>query len=217
MKKNYLYASSFIIIFILYSAFGDREISKKSFRNNHLYEKKPSQQFPNTDLLENGDILFRRGYGVDSTVAMNFSEGEKRYSHAGIVYIEKDKIYIIHSEDEDDKRNGVFKEELNTFIDDSPIWAVYRFNMSDKVKETIITQALILETQNILFDNDFNLDEDKKMYCSEFIYKVVNRSANEEIIHAGKRFMSRTFVTISNLYENKYSKLVQSSHKKIKE
>ncbi len=59
--------------------------------------------------------------------------------------------------------------------------------------------------------------KDKKMYCSEFIYKVVNRSANEEIIHAGKRFMSRTFVTISNLYENKYSKLLQSSHKKIKE
>jgi hypothetical protein len=45
----------------------------------------------------------------------------------------------------------------------------------------------------------------------------VNRSAHKEIIHAGKRFMSRIFVTISDLYENKYVKLIQSSHKKIKD
>ncbi len=206
-----------LLSFIVYSAFGDNKLSKELHKNKQLYASKPSLQFPDINLLENGDIIFRRGYGVDSTVAANFSEGEKRYSHAGIIYKKEDKIYVIHSEDDDEGHNGVFMENLDDFIDNSPIWAVYRYKVLDKIKVKMIQESLAFLHKHTKFDNDFDLKDDDKMYCTEFIYKVVNRSAKKEIIHAGKRFMSRTFVTISDLYENSYAFLLQSNYKKIKE
>lgn len=211
--KKYLIGMMVIVLLVLYVAFGDTKKEKKL-----SYEKKQTLLFPKVDLVDDADMVFRRGYGVDSTVAMNFSEGEKRYSHAGIVVREDNEIYVIHSEeDEDNHQNGVSKETLHDFLSGVPIWSVYRFELPKETKKQIVKNAKLLSKSQIVFDNDFDLDEDKKMYCSGFVYKTVNRSAGKEIIHAGKRFMSRTFVTISDLYENHYAKLVQSSHKKLKD
>lgn len=207
-----------IIFFVFYSAFGDHKKPLDKIKKQALYSKKATLVFPKLDLLKNADIVFRRGYGVDSTVAMNFSEGEKRYSHAGIIYKKDGEFYVIHSEDDDKSHhNGIFSQSLKSFLDGSPIWAVYRLNLPDRAKQRIVSLALEFQKKDIKFDNDFDLNDDKKMYCSEFVYKVINRANKREIIHAGKQLMSRTFVTISDLYENKHTKLVQSSHKKIKD
>lgn len=147
---------------------------------------------------------------------MNFSQGEKRYSHAGIIQKTNNGVFIIHSEeDKNNNRNGVYRESIQDFLEGIHIWGVYRL---EKIKEQeIIDYALKLEKQNVLFDMDFNLDEDKKMYCSEFIYKVINRTTKDQIINPGKQFMGRTFVTISDLYQHDHAKLVDISHKIIKD
>lgn len=147
-------------------------------------------------------------------MAANFSEGENRYSQAGIAYKEGKDVYVIHSEEDEEGHNGVFKERLESFLDNSPIWAIYHYRLDEKSRKEIVAKAIRYLLKKIKFDNDFDLKDDRKMYCTEFIYKVVNRTLNKEIIHAGKRFMGRIFVTISDLYENNYALLVQSSHKK---
>ena len=200
-----------VMILIIYQAFGEH----KTVDNE--YEKSPSKSFPSIDLLKNGDLLFRRGYGVDSTVSMNFSQGEKRYSHAGIVHKTDKGVFIIHSEeDKVNGRDGVYTESIKDFLDGIHIWAVYRFNLPLKLENDIISYALKLKSQDIIFDLDFNLNEDKKMYCSEFIYKVINRTTGKEYIKAGKRFVGKNFVTISDLYQGNDIKLVEISHKIIK-
>ncbi|MDD2451493.1 MAG: YiiX/YebB-like N1pC/P60 family cysteine hydrolase [Dysgonamonadaceae bacterium] len=212
--RFYLAVFLLIIISILFSAFGDSKPTQTA--QTFIYEKKSSHHFPDLNLLKNGDMVFRRGYGADSTVAMNFSEGEKRYSHAGIIFIDSNNTYVIHSEeDEEYGQNGVFKEKIDEFLSNSPVWAVYRLDITKEEQLALVELALTSEKNHILFDDNFNLKDDQKMYCSEFIYKTVNRSTNQQIITAGKKFMGRTFVTISNLYENKYTRLIQSSHKKI--
>lgn len=217
-KKDGIGAALLVLLSIFYLVFSDHNEPLAKIEKHELYSQKATLVFPKLDLLKNADIVFRRGYGVDSTVAMNFSEGEKRYSHAGIIYKKDGEFYVIHSEDDDKSHhNGVFVQTLKDFLDGSPIWAVYRLNLPDRTKQSIISLALEFQKKDIKFDNDFDLGDDKKMYCSEFVYKVINRASKKEIIHAGKRFMSRIFVTISDLYENKHTKLVQSSHKKIKD
>jgi hypothetical protein len=209
-----------VMALIVHQAFGEHKIiDTKSQRLivYDQYEKNPSKDFPSIGLLKNGDILLRRGYGVDSTVSMNFSQGEKRYSHAGIIQKKDDGVFIIHSEeDKDHGRNGVYIEPIKDFLDGIHIWAVYRFDLSPKLEEDVISYALKLKSQNIIFDIDFNLNEDNKMYCSEFIYKVINRTTGKELIHAGKHFVGKNFVTISDLYQNNSAKLVDISHNIIK-
>jgi hypothetical protein len=54
------------------------------------------------------------------------------------------------------------------------------------------------------------------MYCSEFIYKVINRTTQKELISAKKYFLGKRFVTLSDLYENGNSQLVELSHSILK-
>lgn len=207
------------MIWIFYQAFWSQERQVKSDEKLLYggYEKNPSIAFPSLELLQNGDIIFRRGYGVDSTVSMNFSQGEKRYSHAGIVYKTDKGVSIIHAEeDKIHGYNGVYQESITDFLDGISIWAIYRFDqISKENQEKIVQYALELSQKNIEFDIDFNLKDDDKMYCSEFIYKVVNRSTTQTLIKPGKKFLGKSFVTISDLYKKNVNTLIQSSHKKL--
>jgi len=206
------------ISFILFCCFILIFYFNKEFRSNHttiisklIYSKQAISKYPNIKLLKNGYLIFRRGYGVDSMVASNFSNGEKRYSHAGIIYKENGKIFVIHSEDSKVKNfNGVVKENLKNYLEGIKIWAVYKYKNIDnnKLNEYIVN----LQKSNILFDMDFDLKTDNKMYCSEFIYKSFNNISNKEIIKASKIFLSKRYVTISDLYQNHNTRLIDISH-----
>jgi len=180
------------------------------------YETTLSKKFPTIQSLEDGDIVFRRGYGVDSNIAVNFSDGEKRYSHAGIIIKENDALYVFHSvDDKIQDYHGIVKEKLEPYLDGMGMWAVYRYDLSKKIRNEIAQYALIIQKSNVFFDKKFDLSTDDAMYCSEYIYKVVNKVSPRKVITAKKRFAGRMFVTISNLYENRYSLLIDSSHKKL--
>ncbi|KIM06238.1 MAG: hypothetical protein KU29_08865 [Sulfurovum sp. FS06-10] len=181
-----------------------------------VYEKLPSIKFP-TEKLNDGDIILRRGYGVDSTIALNFSEGEKRYSHAGIIRKKEDNIFVDHIIDDKEKGiDGIFEEPLANFLNGVSIWAIYRFPFSSEDKKDLINYIDKLKIKNIHFDIDFNLYDDAKMYCSEFVYKVINNSTPYKI-KAEKIFAGERYVTISDLYENNNAYLIQRSHRKLNE
>ena len=184
----------------------------KETKNIYQYSKKATSRYPNIKLLKSGDIILRRGYGIDSIVAANFSNKEKRYSHAGIIYKDKNNIYVIHSEDNKRKGfNGVVQEKLQNYLKGIKIWAVYRYNDINSTK--LISYILKEEQSNILFDMDFDLKTNKKMYCSEFIYKSFNKVSQKKLIIASKLFLSKRYVVITDLYLNKNAKLIDISHK----
>ncbi len=184
----------------------------QEIKSIYQYSKKATSFYPNIKLLRSGDIILRRGYGVDSIVAANFSNKEKRYSHAGIIYKDKNNIYVIHSEDNKRKGfNGVVKEKLQNYLKGIKIWAVY---MYDNINVTKLTTYILKEEQsNILFDMEFDLKTNKKMYCSEFIYKSFNKVSQKKLIKASKLFLSKRYVVITDLYLNKNTKLIDISHK----
>lgn len=203
---------SFVIIILTVTYY---TFQYKSYEQTYktIYQENTLNDFPTIERLKDGDIIFRRAYGVDSNIALNFSDGEKRYSHAGIIVKDINNAYVIHSlNDKKLNYNGVVKTPLQIYLDNIDIWAVYRYDIKDSLQNKVARLALKLKDNNIYFDDKFDLNTDDKMYCSEFIFKVVNMAAEKKIITAKKKFMGRTFVTISNLYENKYSKMIENSH-----
>lgn len=202
------------IVWVFYNAFFQKIRKNSDFKK--VYEKVASSKFPSIQ-LKDGDIILRRGYGVDSTISTNFSQGEKRYSHVGFIRETDKGTFVIHVvEDKEKGLNGLYIESLGDFLDKVSIWAIYRYNFSQSNSKKLMNYIDDLKKKNITFDIEFNLDDDEKMYCSEFIYKVINRTTEKELIKAGKVFMGKKFVTISDVYENTNSKLVEISHKLIK-
>jgi len=219
MSKKYrllLILTVFIIgiVWVFYNAFFQKIRKNSNFKQ--VYEKVASNKFPSIQ-LKDGDIILRRGYGVDSTISTNFSQGEKRYSHVGLIDQTDKGVFVIHVvEDKEKSINGLYIESLGNFLDKVSIWAIYRYDFSETSSKKMMNYIEDLKKKNITFDMEFNLDDDEKMYCSEFIYKVINRTTEKELIKAGKVFMGKKFVTISDVYENTNSKLVEISHKLIK-
>ena len=204
---------SFLIIYFIFErqTFNNVKVTQET-KNTYQYSKKVTSLYPNMQLLKSGDIILRRGYGVDSIVAANFSNKEKRYSHAGIIYKDKNNIYVIHSEDNKIKGfNGVVQEKLQNYLKGIKIWAVYRY---DDINLTKLTSYILEEKKsNILFDMEFDLKTNNKMYCSEFIYKSFNKVSQKILIKASKLFLSKRYVVITDLYLNKNTKLIDISHK----
>lgn len=141
------------IFWFFYQDFGNDEVKMvQKISSIRHYEKNPSLKFPSSNLLENGDIILRRGYGIDSTIAINFSQSEKRYSHAGMIYKTNKGIFIIHAE-EDKKHghNGVYIESIEEFLEGISIWAVYRFDLSEKLHQKMVNYALELSKKKYYF------------------------------------------------------------------
>jgi hypothetical protein len=202
------------IVWIIHNAFFQKVTKNRAL--TQVYEKVASSKFPSIQ-LKDGDIILRRGYGVDSTISTNFSQGEKRYSHVGLISQTDKGTFVIHVvEDKEKSLNGLYIESLGDFLDNISIWAIYRYDFSQKSSKKMMNYIDNLKKRNITFDIEFNLDDDEKMYCSEFIYKVINRTTEKNFIKAGKFFMGKKFVTISDVYENSNSKLIETSHKFIK-
>lgn len=211
LKKVYL--GVILLLFIVVSSFYYTTIVTNVKKDqSNTYSKTVSLAYPNTSKLKNGDIILRRGYGMDSIVAANFSDKEKRYSHAGVIVIENDKVYVMHSQKSIPKGfDGVVKENLSSYLKQVKIWAVYRYLDIDRSK--LIDYMKSILKNGVRFDMDFDISTNDKMYCSEFVYKSFNAVSNKPIIQATKRFISKQYVTITDLYINTHTHLVTSSHR----
>jgi len=173
------------------------------------YAKIASFRYPKENIIQEGDIILRRMYDMDSNIARNFSNGEKRYSHAGIIVKQNNKFYVIHSIKEN-HIDGISLTSIKKFLQNTNTWAIYRYKNISYQKINDI--ALSYLEKNIKFDNNYDLNNNK-LYCSEFVYKVFNHKQN--IIKATKYFANRLFVTVSDIYQNDKCYLIQSSHRKL--
>ncbi len=203
-KDLYIIITLLLILFISFS-----------FKNLFDYKNNRQNQYKkklNLNNLKDGDLIFRLGYGLDSIFAANFSNKAKDYSHVGFLLKIEKGFFVVHSvEDEQFNYNGVVKEPLTQYLQGVKKWAVYRYGLStieiSKLKDTIYMSL----NKNISFDSDFDLETDSKLYCSEFVYKVINHTLKKEYIKLGKIILGKKFVTISDLYENIEAKLIQKS------
>jgi hypothetical protein len=158
-------------------------------------------------LLHNGDLVLRTGNDDISNVFRHLNAHNQTYSHAGIVMIEQGYPFVYHSIGGADNPNErLRRDSLPIFI--SPKhnlgWAIVRYNF-DTVQLLALHRIVAnFYIQKIKFDNDFDLNSNDKFYCSEFVYKSINKAVADTnyiplSIHNGKRF-----VGVDNLFENKH-------------
>lgn len=131
-----------------------------------------------TSIVETGDLVFSIGESIKSDIVRFLGkDSDCKYSHIGII-IKKDNDYrIVHMSSD---LGYIASQSLNDFIKtaDSSGLGIYRIETPiDKIRLTEIVDSLLMREKK--FDDDFNLEDDEKYYCTEFIYKIFRDMKSE--------------------------------------
>ncbi len=126
-----------------------------------------------TGILDEGDIIFRYGNGVWSPVFRNVSLTEKRFSHAGVIIVEKGRFWVVHASAHEMNGVGyVSKVSLEQFLAVSSDYAVYRFGKEKNVRWRIAENAKSYIGRP--FDSSFDIADRNRVYCTELVMHSVN-------------------------------------------
>lgn len=151
--------------------------------------------------IRNGDIIYRHGNGFFSDYFRKSSNREQLYSHGGIITIDNNNVYVIHSEaSELTGIGGVRKESLNIFLKDISTWAVYRLDTTQVVRDSIVYVATQYLNKETPFDLDFDNTSDNKVYCTELIALSINKSTHRNLIKATGSIRNKPYFAIDDTY-----------------
>lgn len=171
MQRRVLILVIFFLVFSLNSFCVYRYISGVFPVNNR-------ELHISSDSLNTGDIILRRGKGMISRWFAGMSLHDARFSHAGIVLIQNGKVCVLSST-QDAKEPGIQVQSPEEFLQSAITeeFGVYRLPLS-KVQLAEIARDLSGDLEfRRGFDNAYSLDSDSVFYCTEYIYKRVNRYA----------------------------------------
>ena len=205
-------------LFILLSC-----ISSFAYYHFHLREhsgltkemrvQKWSMAKPDYSTLHSCDLIFRHGRGAISNLLMSFSRREAKYSHVGIISVENEKVFVYHAiGGEENISNKLRKDELEVFCNPNDIYSfgIYRLDLNDAQQQEVDSIVKNYYTNRLEFDTRFDFATNDKMYCSEFVYKVIMPVVRDNKYLSLSTVSGVKFVACDDLYLNIHSRFIYS-------
>lgn len=151
-------------------------------------------------LLQEGDIIMRRGYGVVSSMIANMNDAPYNLSHCAFIIQEPDgKFSVIHSVSSDlSTIDGVQKQTLKRFTNESVAgtMVVIRHKGGDpEIGHQIADAAEVYLAEEIKFDHHFDIEDSSTFYCSELIYRVYGDVFKKDCFAERNQTNHPTFLT----------------------
>jgi len=161
--------------------------------------------------LQNGDIIFRRGRSIES-YAVLLADKRKEYSHVGIIWIENRKPFVIHAVPDENTTEVEYikKETIEIFLskEKASKFAIYRSGLSEETNEKAAKIALQYYNNHYVFDGQYDLNTDSKLYCTELIIKafgqVDSQLQNFNSTSLNFLFSTKEIILPSNIIEHPF-------------
>jgi len=162
-------------------------------------------------MLRSGNIVLRMGLGADSKLLSELNSRDQTFSHCGIVMVEHGYPFVYHSiggEDNPDERlrrdsaNFFFSPKNNSEI----AIAHFSFDTSDVDELRAVVANYYKERPK--FDMKFDLATDDKLYCSEFVYKAINKAMRDSVYITATTLFGHRFVGIDDIFMNDHANMV---------
>ncbi len=193
-----------LLTFIIFFSFNSSSIDTYSYDN---------QLEIDISLLENGDIIFRKGRSFVSQMVLQI-DSRSPFSHVGIIMKNEDSVFVIHSvpDEDDDGIDKVKIDDLKTFLlfDRASAISVYRLNNENvqSIKNIAVNYAKEKAIAGIPFDGGFDLSNDERLYCTELIWKAFKKGGIDLIEGNFDQlytpFGKGPYILPSTLLESKY-------------
>ena len=128
-------------------------------------------------LLQEGDIIFRHGFGIISDAIVKYVKSDYAVSHCGIVVTDSlGKLFVIHTVSNTlADIDGMQKDNLDVFVKGSHKNSIIvtRYNYeNDTLSKKIAAQANYYLSKQIPFDHRFDCEDSTAFFCTEFIRMV---------------------------------------------
>jgi hypothetical protein len=139
-------------------------------------EKKARYKLSDDDksLLQNGDIIMRKGEGFVSSVINDIFNTGYNLSHCGIVLKnEEGKLEVIHTvSSELSSYDGVQIESIDKFVRESVLNTimVVRYKADSLTRNQIAEASKSYLSRNKHFDYKFDINDTTEFYCTELIH-----------------------------------------------
>lgn len=162
-------------------------------------------------LLRQGDMVVRSGRDVTSQMFMRFNQKDKTYSHCGIVMIENGYPFVYHAIGGEDNPDAKLRRDSAAFWF-STVYntglGIVRFDLNNTAQDSLKKIVRQYYKERRMFDMNFDLGSDERLYCAEFVYKALTRAAGDNTYVKPVTFFGYSFIAVDNLYQNEHAKLV---------
>lgn len=153
-------------------------------------------------LLRSGYMLLRTGRGADSYLLRQANRRNKTYSHSGIVLIEHGYPFVYHSiGGEDNPGTRLRRDSAQVFL--APTYnsgfGIVDFQLHDSDIRKVADAVKYWYRRRPLFDLQFDLRTDDKLYCTEFVYKVYTRALADTAFFPTTTVSGFTYVGVDDL------------------
>jgi len=172
MKKKILFGVGLVLIItISYLYIYQQKSNKEEIKNDYCLTTKEKNR------LQEGDIIFRHGFGIISDIIVKYAESDYPISHCGIIIKDSfGKLFVIHTVSNTlADIDGMQKDKLNVFVKGSHKNSIIvaRYNYENNTQpQKIAKQANYYLSKRIPFDNNFDCTDSSAFFCTEFIYMV---------------------------------------------
>ena len=158
-------------------------------------------------LVKTGDLVVRTGKDFTSETMRLLSTKDKTYSHCGIASIEHDSLFVYHSiggewNPDEKLRRDPFEMFCNPY--ENRGFGIFRYKITPVEKIALVHVIHKLYNKKIMFDMQFNLATDDRMYCSEFVFKAIEQASNNKIILPTTTINKIKFIALDNLFINPF-------------
>lgn len=167
--------------------------------------------FPDTVTFHSGDLIVRHGKGFISDAFRQFSLKDPQYSHAGFISVEDSLVYVYHVIGGEENPSARLRKDLLTDFCNSGCassFGLFRYTLTDEELTKIDSLVKNYHLAGLEFDTKLDLQTDDKMYCSEFVYKILKMAITNKNIITLSTVSGKSYVAIDNLYLNAYCNVI---------
>jgi len=153
-----------------------------------------------------GDLLFKGADTATGTrIAANWSLGDKRWGHVGIVLEDADgALSVIHADTGENAGPGVPGEvrrvPLADFLSDVATAGHYTVALEGEAREAYLAYAE--SAAGLPFDRGFSLKSENSLYCSELVWRALSAGAGADILPQKSERFGRIYVSLSDLSQH---------------
>jgi Permuted papain-like amidase enzyme, YaeF/YiiX, C92 family len=182
--------------------------SKSSMDNRRYYQRIDSVK----PLIQNGDLIFRNGTDEVSKAARSMNRIDTSFSHCGILLIEKNNVFVYHAIGGSyNPSQKLRRDPIDSFLvpEEADRFAVYRYELAAAANDSLSAVVQQFYRAGLKFDMYFNFLSDETMYCSEFVFKSLDKAMSGELAESIKAREWPFGISPDDLFLYKKSRLIK--------
>ena len=163
-------------------------------------------------LVQSGDVIFRDGDDDVSAAARSMNRKDTSFSHCGLLQVENDTVFVYHSIGGNyNPSQKLRRDPLDSFCNpaENRSFGIYRFSLDSLQRYRLAEEVHRQYQAGLKFDLYFNYQSDDVMYCSEFVFKSLDKAAGGTYSRYVRTDTMPWGVTTDDIYLNENCRLVE--------